>query len=190
VFDEDHIAHACYAALHAQKRLQRSNQRWAERGWSPIAMRIGVHTNDVVVGIIGSTEHMSYTALGDGVNISSRLEGLNKIYGTRICVSQTIYKAVGDRFLMRPLDYVSVKGRKEPIVVYELMAAFSDPDDGATPEQQEKALLTQEAFSAWRDNDLSRARELYCRLLERFPDDTPAQYQMKRFGEQLQSVTG
>jgi hypothetical protein len=90
---------------------------------------------------------------------------------------------------MRPLDYVSVKGRKEPIVVYELMAALSDPDAGPTPEQQEKAILTEEAFSAWRDNDLSRARELYCRLLDRFPDDTPAQYRMKRFDEQLQSVT-
>jgi adenylate cyclase len=188
VFDEDHIAHACYAALHAQMRLERSNRRWVADGWPPIAMRIGIHTNDVVVGIIGSTEHMSYTALGDGVNIASRLEGINKIYGTQICVSHTIYKAVSHRFLMRPLDYVAVKGRKEPIVVYELMAALDDPDAAPTPQDHEKAAITQEAFTAWRQNDVPRARQLYGRLLERFPDDAIAQFHMKRCDQQLQDL--
>lgn len=188
--EEDHIARACCAALHSQKRLECSNLRWTERGWPAIAMRIGIHTHDVVVGIIGSSEHMSYTALGDGVNIASRLEGVNKVYGTKVCVSHTIYEAVHDRFLMRPLDCVAVKGRREPITVYELMAALGsqDVDLSPTPEQHEKARITAEAFAAWRHQDVAAARELYCRLLDRFPDDTVAQYHVKRCGEWSEPV--
>ena len=110
-------------------------------------MRIGIHSTDAVVGIIGSTEHLSYTALGDGVNIASRLEGINKVYGTQVCVSQTIYDSMRHRFLMRPLDCVAVKGRKEPIFIYELMAAMT-PDDSEiapTQEQSEIAHMTEEA---------------------------------------------
>ena len=185
VYDDDHIYHACHAALCAQQRLDRSNQRWAEKGWPPISMRIGIHTHNVVVGIIGSTEHMSYTALGDGVNIASRLEGVNKIYGTKVCVSQAIYDVARDRFLMRPVDTVVVKGKKEPIIVYELMAALTSEECEIHPtvEQREMARMTEEAFAAWCRNDIAAAARLYGRLRERFPDDTVAQFHLKRCGE-------
>jgi adenylate cyclase len=182
VRDEDHMACACSAALHARKRLERSNQRWALRGWKPIAMRIGIHSTDAVVGIIGSTEHLSYTALGDGVNIASRLEGINKVYGTQVCVSQTIYDSMRHRFLMRPLDCVAVKGRKEPIFIYELMAAMT-PDDSEiapTQEQSEIAHMTEEAFRAWHQNDMALAHELYRSLHDRFPHDHVARLYIER----------
>jgi hypothetical protein len=93
---------------------------------------------------------MSYTALGDGVNIAARLEGINKVYGTSICVSGAIHDAVSQRFVMRPLDHVAVKGRSVPILIYELMGTLTDElEIGASEEQREKARMTDAAFQAW-----------------------------------------
>jgi adenylate cyclase len=192
--DEKHMEHACSAALDGLEAFNASNVRWAEKGWAPLAMRIGMHSDQAIVGVIGSTEHMSYTALGDGVNIASRLEGINKSYGTTICVSHTIYTAVSDRFLMRPLDFVAVKGRKEPILIYELMARLvdeSNPARSATPAQRDLAALTTTAFKAWTDKDYGKAHALYNAVLERFPQDSVALlYAQKCADAQLQPVAG
>ncbi len=178
---EDHTARACMAALGAQCRMAEINRRWAEQGWHRIAMRVGLHTDTVVAGIIGSTEHMGYTALGDGVNIAARLEGVNKTYGTGICVSHTVYDAVKDRFLLRPLDFVVVKGRSEAIRVYELMAAL-DGNAGmvATAGQHEQARMTAAAFAAWVRHDYLVAEQLYQELLDSFPDDALAALYVRR----------
>jgi adenylate cyclase len=186
--DEKQIEHACTAALDALDAFNKSNERWSQKGWAPLGMRIGMHTDNAIVGIIGSKEHMSYTALGDGVNIASRLEGINKNYGTTICVSHTIYTAVSDRFLMRPLDYVAVKGRKEPILIYELMGRLVDdaqPPRLVTPEQRELAALTVEAFAAWSAKDHALAQTRYAAVLERFPKDSVAQLYAKKSAEAL-----
>ena len=175
--DGQHIEHACDAALNAVDAFDRSNVRWSEKGWSPLAMRIGLHTDKAIVGVIGSTEHMSYTALGDGVNIASRLEGINKTYGTTICVSHTIFVAVKDRFLMRPLDHVAVKGRKEPMLIYELMGRLTGDAEhpkAVSADQRELARLTADAFDAWTAGDNDQAIAFYRTVLERFPGDLVA----------------
>lgn len=184
--DPDHIANACQAALNGARALEESNKRWAEKGWPPLRMRVGLHTDRVIVGVIGSSEFVSYTALGDGVNIASRLEGINKNYGTQICVSHTIYNAVSSRFLMRPLDYVAVKGRKEPILIYELMGELSEKSPNAvTPARRELAALTAEAFAAWAAKNPALALEKFRALLVRFPGDSVGEFYVKRCTEEL-----
>src|SRR3954464_3839865 len=84
---EDHVFCACRAALKAPHPIKHRNQEWAIEGRKPMRMRFGVHCANVVVGNVGSSERLSYTVMGDGVNVASRLEGLNKKFGTAICVS-------------------------------------------------------------------------------------------------------
>jgi adenylate cyclase len=181
ILDGDHCEHACIAALRAARAFQESNDRWARKGWEPLGLRIGLHADSVVVGVIGSPEHMSYTALGDGVNIAARLEGINKVYGTSICVSGAIHDAVSQRFVMRPLDHVAVKGRSVPILIYELMGTLTDElEIGASEEQREKARMTDAAFQAWMKRDFQKARALYQLLLDHFPSEGLARLYLNR----------
>jgi len=112
-----HARSACLSAVEAQQRLLEK----AKQGWT-LKVRIGLHTNEALVGNVGTPERFSYTAIGDGVNLCSRLEGLNKIYGTRIIASSDTAKAAGDEeFVWRKLDRVAVVGRVEPLEIHELV---------------------------------------------------------------------
>jgi adenylate cyclase len=117
---EDHAARACRAALaciEASRALFASDE-W--RGLPPLTTRFGIHTGDVMVGHFGAPERFSYTALGDGVNLASRLEGLNKQYGTTILVSAAVADAVRGQFELRAVDTVTVKGKTQATEVFEL----------------------------------------------------------------------
>ena len=120
---DNHAYNACVAALQAKKQMDVLNAVWKSQGSPELHTRFGLHTDAVIVGNIGSSERYSYTVMGDGVNLASRLEGVNKVYGTQICVSNTVFKEVGDRLLLRPVDLISVKGRRSGQVVYELMGS-------------------------------------------------------------------
>ncbi|MEA2918427.1 MAG: adenylate cyclase [Bradyrhizobium sp.] len=127
---EDHVFRACVAALRASRRMERLNASWAAEGRKQMRVRIGVHCDSVVVGNVGSRARLSYTVMGDGVNVASRIEGLNKQFGTSICISQNVYERVSDRIAARALGRVPVKGRKTEIMVYELLgiAGSNDPE--------------------------------------------------------------
>lgn len=128
---EDHAFEACRAALACQRRLVELDRAWRERGLPAMPTRIGLHTGDAVVGNVGSSDRMNYTVLGDAVNLASRLEGVNKTYGTSILISQDTFDRVADRVLARPLDLVVVLGRSQPTRIYELLALADDPDAAA-----------------------------------------------------------
>ncbi len=118
---EDHAFRACAAALKIQARMDLINQEWKDQGLPPLKVRIGIHSDVVLVGNIGSHERMSYTVMGDGVNVAARLEGVNKELGTRICVSKAVVREAGERLNLRKLEDVTVKGRKSIVEVYELL---------------------------------------------------------------------
>ena len=127
---EDHVLRACTGALRAARRMERVNDAWEKEGRPRIRIRIGLNCANVLVGNVGSSTRLSYTALGDGVNVAARLEGINKLFGTTICISDSIYDQVRTDILARPLKRVHVKGRKTEFMIYELLAlrASDDPE--------------------------------------------------------------
>jgi adenylate cyclase len=124
----DHAAAACRCALICQRRLAELRTIWKRQGKPLLFGRIGINTGPVVVGNIGSEQRLNYTVIGDAVNVASRLEGLNKFYGTSICLSEETFLAANGTVLARPIDRVSVKGKSTPTFVYELIALSSDAD--------------------------------------------------------------
>jgi len=119
---KDHAKKACHAALAVQENLHSLFSEWESRGKYPFNTRIGIHTGNVLVGNLGYKERLNYTVMGDTVNVSSRLEGINKAYGTEIVVSESVHKSCPDDFEFRHLDRVLVLGRNEAMNIYELIA--------------------------------------------------------------------
>ncbi len=121
---EAHVEQACVAALRLSKASEELNRRREQAGLPLLRTRVGVHTGTAVVGNIGASDRMDYTALGANVNLASRLEGLNKFYATRILVSRTVRERAKSAFLFRSVDVVVPKGASEPLIVFELVGAM------------------------------------------------------------------
>ncbi len=120
--DSEACQNAAYAAVYCQTKLIELNSRWAKQGKPPFITRIGIHVGDAIVGNLGSSERLNYTALGDTINIASRLEGINKKYKTNIIVSEAVYEQIKDQFILRMIDHVIVKGRTKSSRLYELLS--------------------------------------------------------------------
>jgi len=125
---ENHALCACTAALNAVSRMESLNLDWLSTGKPEMHLRIGIHTDTVLVGNIGSTNRLSYTAMGDGVNVASRLEGKNKEYGTTIIISDSVLRSAGDSLISRPLGMTHVKGRRGSFLVHELLGIHCPND--------------------------------------------------------------
>jgi adenylate cyclase len=121
----DHVARACRAALAARAAGELLNAEFEAEGLKPFHTRFGIHVGEAVVGNVGSTERMNYTALGNAVNLAARLEGLNKEFGTTILVSEEVCRRVEHLFRFRALDAVVAKGMTRETHVLELVGALS-----------------------------------------------------------------
>ena len=117
----DHVERACRAALSAERASDRLNTQFEDEGLPPFIVRFGIHCGDAVVGNVGSAERMNYTVLGNSVNLASRLEGLNKEYGTTILVSEAVRDRVENCFRFNPVASVTAKGMTMETRVYELI---------------------------------------------------------------------
>jgi adenylate cyclase len=121
-----HAERACIASLQMEKRLKELQAKWKKEGVPHLEIGIGLNTGPAVVGNMGSYDRFDYTAMGDTINLGSRLEGLNKPYGTRIIISEPTKDKLPNRFVVRKLDRVMVKGRNKPITIYELVSRKDD----------------------------------------------------------------
>ena len=147
--DSEHARHALYAAMEMIQELKIMQQDFRQRGWPEVNIGIGLNTGDMNVGNMGSEFRMAYTVLGDAVNLGSRLEGLTKNYGVNIIVSETTKNAIPE-FVFRELDLVRVKGKTEPVAIFEPVGHKNDLEKSVTSEltAYKQALLNFRA-QAW-----------------------------------------
>jgi adenylate cyclase len=133
----DHVERACRAALAGKAAGEKLNSQFESEGLKPFFTRFGIHVGDAVVGNLGSTERMNYTALGNTVNLASRIEGMNKRFGTAILVSEEVHSRVAHRFRFRIVDSVLAKGMTKKTVIFELIEAADEGIlvDAPTPQQ-------------------------------------------------------
>lgn len=122
VVQSDHAVRACHAALRCTQVLERLRTDWRSKGQEQLFARFGLNSGKVLVGNFGSQVRMSYTAIGDPVNVASRLEALNKVYGTEVIIGESTHLQVTQHFVTRKLDRVAVYGRTESVEIYELIA--------------------------------------------------------------------
>jgi class 3 adenylate cyclase/ABC-type nitrate/sulfonate/bicarbonate transport system substrate-binding protein len=173
---DDQVLRACCGALRAARRMQQLNADWSAQGRPPLQLRIGLHCADVLVGNVGSSKRLSYTVMGDGVNVAARLEGMNKGFGTTICISDSVFDAVATEIVARPLRRVRVKGRKQEFMVYELlgMTGRGDAEIEVRPCDRRLSQMTWKASEYFEKADLNEAARGYQKILEEFPRDAVA----------------
>ncbi|OQW95675.1 MAG: hypothetical protein BWK79_01650 [Beggiatoa sp. IS2] len=172
--------HACRAILACQRKLTELNEKWSLEGKPNLYTRIGLHTGNTIVGNVGSHHRMNYTVIGDAVNLASRLEGVNKFYGTRTIISQSVYEQVAHQFYCRPLDIVTVKGKSIGIKIYELIAEKNEPLSLA---MQAFCSDCEQGIEAYLQQDWVRALEIFSTLHSLFPDDISVKLLMLRCQE-------
>jgi adenylate cyclase len=173
----DHAHRACMTALDMRQALAALREEWTRIGRPSLRARTGINSGPMLVGNLGSRYRFAYGALGDNVNLGSRLEGLNREYGTEIIIGENTAGLVGDAFRLRELDMVRVKGRKNPVRVYELLAKAGD----ALPKEMEKVLEPFAAgLDAYRRQAWAEAMALFSRTLEAHPTDGAARTLLER----------
>jgi adenylate cyclase len=162
--DADHAQNAVAAALEMLAQLKSLAPHWKARELPEIDIGIGINTGLVRVGNMGSNTRFDYTVLGDEVNLASRLEGLNKEYGTHVLVTEATRDALAGSLLCRPVDRVRVKGKLQPVDIYEPLCR--QPATGQI--QQETDAVTQ-ALADFRARNFARARQRFADLNARNP---------------------
>jgi adenylate cyclase len=180
-----HAADACRAALEMMRRVGELQRQWKAEGKPHLEIGIGLNTGVASVGNMGSKLRYGYTAMGDPVNVASRLEGLNKEYGTHIIASETTYQAAqGGGFLFRELDLIRVKGKTQPVTIYELVGKHDGAAGGAS-ELAERLAMFACGRACYERRQWREAQAVFEQLRTRWPDDGPARIFWKRCQDYL-----
>ena len=154
---KEHAKNACLAALQNQKKLKELRKEWEKQGLPPIHVRIGINSGEVIAGNMGSENRFDYTIMGDNVNLASRLEGINKQYGTETIISEFTYEQIKDDFVCRELDQIRVKGKEEPVRIYELICK----KDEVKTDVQKTIKEFEEALKLYREKNFTEAQKKF-----------------------------
>ena len=171
----DHALRSCRTALEMMATLKGLQQKWAAEGRPFVDIGVGINSGDMVVGNMGSNMRFDYTVMGDNVNLSSRLEGINKEYGTHIVISEFTYEVVKEEVFCRELDAVRVKGKKLPVKIYELICERKDAAEHEEYIGRFHAGLAHYKAARW-DEGIAAFQS----VMEIRPDDPPATLYIQR----------
>ena len=174
----DHALRACRTALEMLHTLKKLQAKWSAEEKPYVNIGVGVNTGDMVVGNMGSQMRFDYTVMGDSVNLSSRLEGINKEYGTNIVISEFTYAIVKDELYCRELDAVRVKGKKLPVKIYELLCERKDAEQCRPFVELFETGIAKYKQALW-----DEAIAAFQKVFEAKPDDPPAKLYITRCQE-------
>ncbi|MBC1218726.1 GAF domain-containing protein [Nostoc sp. UCD121] len=181
---EEHAWMAVQTSLEMRVRLHEFNQRRYVDDKPRIKIGIGINSDTVISGNIGSSKRMEFTAIGDGVNLGSRLESVSKQYGCDIIISHNTFKPCQDNIWARELDYIRVKGRNEPVAIYELLGLRSNPIESEKLQVIEHYHKGREYYLK---RDFNRARAEFALVLAADNQDKAAMLHLLRCQHWLQS---
>ena len=176
-----HGERCCRAALAMIARLAELQKNWVAEGLPALEIGIGINTGIASIGSMGSSLRFGYTAIGDNVNLASRLEGLNKVYGTTILISESTRRDIADeRMIIREIDFIRVVGKSLPVTIFEILSEQAARNEG-------KGLV--EIFGrgreAYKAHDWRAAKAAFEEVLQRWPNDGPARVFLDRCNEYL-----
>jgi adenylate cyclase len=176
---EDHAIRAVHAALDMQAAMHPLRAKWKQEGRPELAMRVGANTGVVLVGNMGSDARKEYTVMGDAVNLASRVEGANKPFHTEVMMTERTHQLVKDVVEWRELDLLRVKGKKQGVRVFEVMAR-----KGELPELKRRVVpVYNEGLEAYQQRDWSAAAAAFTRALSIDKTDGPSQLYLERAEE-------
>jgi len=177
---EDHADRALRTAILMQRRMGELNEHWrrADPNSTDLVVRIGINTGTVVVGNVGGEDRFDYSAIGDAVNLAARLEPANKTYDTLVMASEyTLAAADWTRYRVRELDLIAVKGKEQPVTVYEVLELA---DGVLDPRREEAVRLYDSGLDAYKHRDWELAAQYFRAATEADPSDGPSRVYLAR----------
>jgi adenylate cyclase len=179
----DHAVDCCRAALACRQAVEAA--ALVDDHGQPVKIRIGINSGDMLVGNIGSEVRLNYTVIGDAVNIASRLESTNKVYGSTIIIGPETRRLAGDRIVVRELDRLAVYGRSGGLQIYELLG-ITGAFDGAL----DWVASYEAGLAAWRARDFTAAIASFEKVLEIRNDDAASALMIERCRQQIENPSG
>lgn len=171
----DHAIRACRAGLEMFQTLERLQAGWKARGMARVDMGIGINTGNMLFGNMGSRRRYNFTVIGDSVNLASRLEGTNRQFGTNIIISEGTFLQVKDQVVVRELDLLRVRGKHQPVKVYELLGMASD-----AARFRDLIDRFEKGLEAYRSGQWRTAIDIFEALANNHPEDGPTHVFLKR----------
>ncbi|QEN05585.1 CHASE2 domain-containing protein [Thiospirochaeta perfilievii] len=186
IYYENHAYKCCYSAVVMKRVEVELNKKFLEDEWTKdvINTRIGINTGDMVVGNMGTDKKMDYTIMGNSVNLAARLEGVNKLYGTWIMVSEETRNQCPDTLLFRRLDRVRVIGIKTPIRLYELIEERSF----VTKDELEAYSIFDKALTLFENKEWLEAKKLFNSVLEVLENDSASILYVNRCNDYIKKA--